>query len=71
MDYSGCPDDASFGPAVHGCRGDFDFTIKFENIFFSLIPASIFIVIALTRIVFLIRRPVVVGGSLSRSVKLV
>ncbi|KAI0845220.1 P-loop containing nucleoside triphosphate hydrolase protein [Daldinia vernicosa] len=37
MDFSGCVNDELFGPTVRGCRGDFDFTIVFENVFFSLI----------------------------------
>jgi ATP-binding cassette, subfamily C (CFTR/MRP), member 1 len=71
MDFSGCLDDDSFGPAIHGCRDDFDFTIKFERIFFSLVPALVFIVIALTRIVFLVRLPKIVGGLILRGIKLV
>ncbi|KAF5242417.1 hypothetical protein FANTH_8703 [Fusarium anthophilum] len=30
MDVEGCLSDASFGPFVKGCRGNFDFTLKFE-----------------------------------------
>lgn len=71
MDFSGCLDDESFGPAVRGCRGDFDFTIKFERIFFSLIPAPVFIAFALARIVHLTRKPVIVSGRLLRVAKLV
>ncbi|KAF4629796.1 hypothetical protein G7Y89_g8347 [Cudoniella acicularis] len=70
MDFSGCLDDDSFGPAVHGCRDDFDFTIKFEKIFFSLIPASVFIALALTRTVFLLGRPEIVRGPILRGTKL-
>jgi hypothetical protein len=71
MDFSACPDDQSFGPAVRGCRGDFDFTITFEKIFFSLIPAPIFIAFALCRIVYLARKQTIVGGLFLRSAKLV
>lgn len=71
MDFSGCLNDEAFGPAVEGCRGDFDFTIKFESIFLSMIPAAIFIAVSLPRIVYLGRRPVIVGGSLLRIAKLV
>lgn len=40
MDFSGCLNDGEnvLDPVVKGCRGDFDFTIQFETIFFSLIP---------------------------------
>ncbi|KAK4164429.1 canalicular multispecific organic anion transporter 1 [Cladorrhinum sp. PSN259] len=71
MDFSGCVDDQSFGPAVRGCRDDFDFTIKFEKIFFSLIPASIFIALSLSRIVHLGRKPFIVTGRLLLGAKLV
>lgn len=40
MDFSGCLNEGAIEPAVVGCRGDFDFTIKFEKIFFSLIPST-------------------------------
>ena len=71
MDFSGCLDDQSFGPTVRGCRDDFDFTIKFEKIFFALIPASIFVAVALARVVYLARRPTLVTGVLLRTAKLV
>ncbi|KAK4152002.1 canalicular multispecific organic anion transporter 1 [Chaetomidium leptoderma] len=71
MDFSGCLDDDSFGPAVRGCRGDFDFTIKFEKIFFALIPAPILVAFFLCRVVYLVRKPVIVGGAALRTAKLV
>lgn len=72
MDFSTCPDDVLFGPTVdHGCRGDFDFTIKFEKIFFSLIPASIFVALSLTRVLYLTRQPIVVAGTVLKYAKLV
>lgn len=72
MDYSGCPDDASFGPAVHGCHHrDFDFTLKFESILFSIVPAAAFIVLALVRLVWLSRQPVIAKGRVFQLAKLV
>jgi ATP-binding cassette, subfamily C (CFTR/MRP), member 1 len=71
MNFSGCLDDESFGPTVQGCRGDFDFTIKFEKIFMSLIPTAVFIAVCLPRLVYLVRTPAVVGGALLRNAKLV
>ncbi|CZR65845.1 related to multidrug resistance protein [Phialocephala subalpina] len=71
MDFLECPNDDSFGPSVHGCRDDFDFTIRFERVFFSVVSASIFVVLALARIVFLARRPAIVQGSLLKNLKLV
>lgn len=39
-----CESDHTFGPTVTGCRGDFDFTVKFEDIVLCLLPALVFIV---------------------------
>lgn len=63
MDYSSCPNDATFGPAVHGCNHrDFDFTLKFEAIFFSILPAALFIILALARVIWLFEKSVIVKG---------
>ncbi len=62
MDFAGCADDSSFGPSVHGCRGGFDFTLRFEQIFFSILPSSLFIVLGLLRVWSLLRRSCVVNG---------
>ncbi|EED18735.1 multidrug resistance protein, putative [Talaromyces stipitatus ATCC 10500] len=56
MSAHDCLTDASFGPAVQGCRGNFDFTLAFELYFFLIAPASIFILIAPTRIYLLFAR---------------
>ncbi|KAH7182283.1 putative ABC multidrug transporter [Fusarium flagelliforme] len=45
-----CINDESLGPAVLGCRSDFDFTILFELTFFSLVPSCTFILLALWQI---------------------
>ncbi|KAK4669961.1 uncharacterized protein QC763_207550 [Podospora pseudopauciseta] len=71
MDFATCTDDASFGPSVQGCRGDFDFTLKFEKIFLAIIPAAIFIALSLPRIVQLHRKPGIVGGVILRYLKLI
>lgn len=63
MDFSECISDQSFGPAVEGCRDNFDFTIKFERVVFMLIPTTIFIAISLPRLLYLMRRPVIVNGG--------
>ncbi|KAK4174396.1 putative multidrug resistance-associated protein [Triangularia setosa] len=70
MEFSSCIDDGSFGPSVQGCRGDFDFTLTFEKIFFAIIPAAIFIALSLPRIVQLHRKPCIVGGAILRYSKL-
>lgn len=66
-----CRNDDAFGPTVEGCRGDFDFTQKFERIFFAIIPASIYITLATVRLAVLAQRRRVVGGSLFQYTKLV
>ncbi len=71
MDFSGCVNDDSLGPAVQGCREDFDFTLRFEKIFLTLIPTSVFIATALPRLAYLLRRLVIVRGLYLQTVKLV
>lgn len=72
MDFSGCPDDATFGPAVRGCRRrDFDFTLKFESIFLSILPAALFIVFASARLVWLSQQTAIVKGRIFQFAKLV
>lgn len=73
MLFSACADtnDQSLGPNVLGCRGDFDFTIRFEQLFFSLVPAVIFILASPWRIALLARRPTIVGAPLLRLAKTV
>ena len=57
-----CLDD-SFGPTVHGCRGDFDFTLLFEQSFLSVAPSSLLILLAVARIWSLRSRKREVGGT--------
>lgn len=66
-----CINDGAFGPSVQGCRGDFDFTQKFERIFFSIMPASVFIAAALARVAVLSQNPRLVGGRALQWLKLV
>ncbi|KAK4202032.1 putative multidrug resistance-associated protein [Triangularia verruculosa] len=70
MEFTGCIDDESFGPSVRGCRGDFDFTLKFEKIFFAIIPSIIFIALSLPSIIQLYRKPYIVEGAILRYSKL-
>jgi hypothetical protein len=71
MEMRNCTQDHFFGPIVHGCRDNFDFTKNFERIFFALVPDAIFISICLIRIAFLLRRPRIVDGTVLLCVKLV
>ncbi|KAI0839686.1 ABC multidrug transporter [Hypoxylon sp. FL0890] len=72
MLFSACADtnDQSLGPSVRGCRDDFDFTIKFEQVVFSLTPSAIFVIASLWRIALIIQRPTIVGAPLLQLAKL-
>ena len=50
--FESCPPsaDGAFGPAVQGCRDDFDFTLAFEDYFFSIVPSAIFLLLAPVRV---------------------
>ncbi|KAK8009116.1 multidrug resistance-like protein [Apiospora marii] len=41
--------DSEFGP-VHGCRGEFDFSLLFEHTLLSAIPSGLFLVLAVARL---------------------
>ncbi|KAI9369298.1 ABC transporter type 1, transmembrane domain-containing protein [Aspergillus egyptiacus] len=65
-----CNDDA-FGPVAYGCPGrSFDFTRTFENIFLSLIPNTLFLVIAILRSLYLDQHARVVNGVSFQLLKL-
>ncbi|KAK0382845.1 hypothetical protein NLU13_9940 [Sarocladium strictum] len=66
-----CLNDDSFGPAVQGCRGDFDFTQKFEHIVLSIVPASVLVAFASARIVILSRKTPIIHGNLFKYIKIV
>lgn len=71
MAVSTCVNDNSLGPAVQGCRGDFDFTLRFQRTFFAILPAAVFIALALPRIAWLAVKPRIVSGTLQQFTKLV
>ena len=71
MSESLCLNDGSLGPGVRGCRGDFDFTQKFERIFLQIIPAAVFVAAAFARVVVLSQRSRIVGGLVLQSLKAV
>lgn len=66
-----CASDAAFGPVVQGCRGNFDFTLKFEKIILSILPSAVFIALSLPRGIFLARKAKVVDGELFKVIKIV
>ncbi|KAF4949196.1 hypothetical protein FGADI_9053 [Fusarium gaditjirri] len=68
---SACLNDDSLGPAVRGCRGNFDFTVAFQDVVFGIAPASVFICLGLSRILALChRRRPIVGASAVQWMKL-
>ncbi|KAL9575830.1 hypothetical protein ACKAV7_000072 [Fusarium commune] len=68
---SACLNDDSLGPAVRGCRGNFDFTVAFEDVVFVIVPATAFICLGLSRILALCRRRrPIVGASAVQWTKL-
>lgn len=64
-----CLNDDTFGPTVQGCRGDFDFTQKFERIVLSIIPGAVFVALALARIAVLSQQRRLVSGNFLQFVK--
>ncbi|PHH87336.1 hypothetical protein CDD83_8998 [Cordyceps sp. RAO-2017] len=56
MDNTSRCDDDDFGPFIHGCRGDFDFTLLFEQSFFSITPSSLFLLLSTLRLGLLLSR---------------
>jgi hypothetical protein len=71
MVLSFCLNDDSLGPSVRGCRGDFDFTIKFERLFLAIIPTAIFVALSLSRVALLLQKPRIVGAIWLQFIKLV
>ncbi|KAI1326562.1 putative ABC multidrug transporter [Xylariaceae sp. FL0255] len=49
MSFSNCLEDY-IGPGLQSCPQDFDFSIKFEELFFSLAPAALFILLSMWRL---------------------
>ena len=55
---------------MEGCRNDFDFTMVFEQSFFSIAPSAIFVLLAAIRILYLIQKPPILKGHSFQAVKL-
>lgn len=68
---STCLNDDSFGPVVHGCRGDFDFTNTFEEAIFSIGLSACFLLLTCLRIVWLSRKTAVLAARRFQALKLV
>jgi ATP-binding cassette, subfamily C (CFTR/MRP), member 1 len=63
--------DNNFGPSVNSCRRAFDFTLLFEQSILSILPSSLFILLAVCQAIYTRKNPKVVNGSVFLSVKLV
>jgi hypothetical protein len=63
--------DSLFGPGYDGPFRKFDFTLLFEDTILTIVPATLFLVAASVRAVWLTSKPNKVTTSLSRSTKLV
>jgi len=59
--------DRSFGPQVHGCKNDFDFTLLFEQSILGLVPSVIFLVALLWRIGQLYRQDIKITKERART----
>ncbi|KAH8891259.1 ATPase-like protein [Thozetella sp. PMI_491] len=70
MDFSDCLADDSFGPIVVGCRDNFDFTVRFEQIFLSIVPNCLYIACSFACLAVLVRRPSIIEAQLARWLKL-
>ncbi|CAH0020515.1 unnamed protein product [Clonostachys rhizophaga] len=64
-----CPSDNTFGPIVHGCRDDFDFTLLFEHLFFTIVPCAVFIFASSYKIRQLCRVEQIANGKLLQGIK--
>jgi hypothetical protein len=60
-----------WGPQVHGCGSDFDFTLLFQEVVLSISPLVVGICWAVLRIWKLMRRNAVVAAPVLRILKLV
>lgn len=63
--------DDTFGPHAANCRGDFDFTLMFEETILSLSPLAILLIVAPLRILYLFKKDRKVVQSPLLSLKLV
>ncbi|EQB47303.1 ABC transporter [Colletotrichum gloeosporioides Cg-14] len=62
--------DDSFGPIIHDCRDGFDFTLTFEQCLFTILPASLLLLVAPLRLFQLGKLPRAVSGNVPRLCKI-
>ncbi|XWW92149.1 hypothetical protein V2A60_000071 [Cordyceps javanica] len=48
--------DRAFGPAIRGCRSQFDFTLLFQETILTLLPCIVFVLLVFLRAVVLLRK---------------
>ena len=63
--------DNDFGPVVHNCRNEFDFTLLFENTILSIIPSLLAVLFATGRVFYLRRKPKLLYARRFQLLKLV
>ena len=63
--------DATFGPIVKGARGNFDFTLLFEDAFLAIVPSAILLLAIPFRTLWLYNSPKKVRPSSGRVNKVV
>jgi hypothetical protein len=63
--------DNTFGPAATDCRGNFDFTLLFEESVLSILPSALFLLIVPYRFLHIYRGSRKVRRSVLQTVKLV
>ncbi len=68
---SSCLNDYDVGPAVEGCRSNFDFTQFFERTILWSLPSAIFVLVATLRFLHLLKRPRIVSALHLQIVKVV
>ncbi|KAK2021657.1 ABC transporter [Colletotrichum zoysiae] len=61
--------DDAFGPIVQDCRYGFDFTLTFEQCLFTILPASLLLLVAPLRLRYLGKLPRAVAGDALRLTK--
>ncbi|PMD29625.1 hypothetical protein L207DRAFT_615485 [Hyaloscypha variabilis F] len=68
-----CPSiiDNTFGPHASNCRGGFDFTLLFEDTILSILPISLVLLVAPSRLYYLLRRQTKVTWSPLLPLKLI
>lgn len=71
QNMANCTNDNEFGPVVHACRGDFDFTMLFEETILSATPSTLLVFLAGARILYLRKRPRIVWARTFQLLKLV